>query len=313
MPDAAARHALAIKRQALHLGFDDVGITTAEPLERDAEAYEKWLEAEMHAGMDYMARGRHQRADPRQVLPGCRSVVCVAKNHFRDVPAEIPEGRGRVARYAQGRDYHRVLERPMRRLAKFLRGRSEGVETKWHVDTGHVLERALAARAGIGFQGKSTMLISKSLGTHLFLGVIFTTLDLAPDEPEPPHCGTCTRCLDACPTGAFPEPWVLDARRCISCLTIEHRGPLPEEADLHGWVFGCDICQDVCPWNRFARPSKDERISEEITPPSLDLRELATLDQGEYESLFYGTPVWRAHREGLVRSACRNLERSPRG
>lgn len=299
----AGKHALSIKRHALHLGFDDVGITTAEPLTRDSEAYQRWLDAGMNAGMGYMERGRETRDDPAAILPGCRAVICVAKNHFRDVPAERPRGLGRVARYAQGRDYHRVMEKPMRRLAEFVRSLGEGVETKWCVDTGHVLERGFAARAGIGFQGKNTMLISKRLGSHLFLGEVFTTLDLAPDEPEPPHCGTCARCLDACPTQAFPAPGVLDARRCISYWTIEHRGPLPPDAALHGWVFGCDVCQDVCPWNRFARPSQDPKIRATLTPPLIALADLANLTQAEFERQFRPTPLWRAHREGLMRNA----------
>lgn len=307
------RLAIAVKKQALHLGFDDVGITTAEPLERDAAAYHRWLDAGMHAGMGYMTRERAARGDPGQILAGCRSVVCVVKNHFQQVPDRIPAGTGRVARYALGRDYHRVFEKPMRRLAKFIRGLGEGVQTRWSVDTGPVLERGFAARAGLGFQGKNTMLISKRLGSHLFLGEIFTTLALAPDAPEPPHCGRCTRCLEACPTGAFPEPWVLDARRCISNWTIEHRGPLPPEAQLHGWVFGCDICQDVCPWNRFASPVRDPRFAEMVTPPALDLRELAELDQTEFEARFYGTALWRARREGLVRNARRLLEQQRGG
>ncbi len=302
-----ARDPLALKKRALHLGFDDVGIASAEPLARDQVAYEKWLDAGMHAEVAYMARSRERRGDPRQILDGCKSVVCVAKNHFRDVPDETPAGHGRVARYAQGRDYHRALEKPMRRLAEFIRSLGEDVQTKWSVDTGHVLERALAARAGLGFQGKNTMLISRHWGSHLFLGVIFTTLEFTPDAPEPPRCGICTRCLDACPAGAFAAPWVLDARRCISHWTIEHRGPLPADADLHGWVFGCDVCQDVCPWNRFAEPTRDSKIGAEVTPPTLDLRALATLDTLDFDMRFHGTPLARARHEGLVRNAEANL------
>jgi epoxyqueuosine reductase len=305
---AAEKLALTVKRQAFHLGFDEVGITTAEPLERDAAAWQRWIDAGMHGGMDYMQRSPQKRLDPQEVLPECRSVVCVAVNHFRDMPDEAPAEKGRVARYAQGQDYHRALQKPMRKLAEFIRSLDAGVETKWHMDTGHVLERSLAARAGVGFQGKNTMLISKRLGSHLFLGEIFTTLSLAPDEAEPPRCGTCRRCLEACPTDAFPEPWVLDARRCISYWTIEHRGALPEDAALHGWAFGCDICQDVCPWNRFAKPTRAPKIGEEVTPPALDLRELAALDAVEFEIRFYGTPLWRAHPEGLVRNARKLLE-----
>ncbi len=307
MTSAPARLALSVKKQALHLGFDDIGITTADPLERDAEAYERWLESGKHGSMEYMARSGEKRADPGRILPGCRSVVCVAVNHFREVSEETPPGEGRVARYGLGRDYHRVLDKPMKRLAKFIRSLGEEVQTKWCLDTSHVLERGFAARAGIGFQGKNTMLISKRLGSHLFLGEIFTTLALAPDEPEPPRCGTCTRCLDACPTGAFPKPWVLDATRCISYWTIEHRGPLPRDAELHGWVFGCDICQDVCPWNRFARPTDASGLSEDAVAPTLNLVELAELDQTEFEIQFYGTALWRARREGLERNARANL------
>lgn len=308
MFDKLHRNALGVKKHALHLGFDDVGITTVEPLARDIEALRQWLVNGMHAGMDYMTRDLEKRGDPQAILEGCRSVICVAKNHFRDVPAELPPGEGRVARYAQARDYHRVMEKPMRRLAKFIRMLGEAVDTKWHVDTGHVLERGLAARAGLGFQGKNTMLISRHLGSHMFLGVIFTTLDLTPDEPEPPRCGSCTKCLEACPTAAFPQPWVLDARQCISYLTIEHRGDLPANADFHGWLFGCDVCQDVCPWNRFASPTDDPKLAEQVTSASLDLKRIAQLDQTEFEIQFYGTPLWRAHREGLVRSAERLMQ-----
>ena len=313
---------------AREAGFDRAGAATLEPLER-GDVFLRWLERGEHAGMGYLARRSEERLDPAAVLAGARSVVCVALVYHPLVAGEgdppaaggaAPEPEGdlwpRVARYARGRDYHNLMGKRLRKLARRVREAFPGAGTRTYVDTGPVLERELAARAGLGVAGKNTCLLSREHGSWFLLGELFTTLDLAPSAPEPlaDLCARCTRCLDACPTGALPEPYRLDATRCISYWTIEHRGPIPEEVrpTLGDWVFGCDVCQEVCPWNlrweeradrggRAPADHPDLRLPEHRA--DLDLAGLLRLDRAGYEEKFRGSAMKRARLEGLKRNA----------
>lgn len=287
-----------IKDAGRSLGFDLVAIGPARPPDH-GEAFERWLDAG-HAGtMAYLERGRDKRLDPRQVLPGARSVVACALGYFQGPEAEGPAG---IARYAWGEDYHAVVESRLRALEGALSELAPEAESRAYVDTGPLLERDLAARAGLGWIGKNTMLLHPDLGSFFFIGTLLTTAELEPDAPLPDRCGSCTRCLDACPTEAFAGPYVLDARRCIAYLTIEHRGPIPAElrAGVGGWAFGCDVCQDVCPWNRRAPATAEDAFRSRRHPP---LGELLALDEAAYLEGFRGSPLKRARREGLARNA----------
>ncbi|MBI4636903.1 MAG: tRNA epoxyqueuosine(34) reductase QueG [Candidatus Rokubacteria bacterium] len=291
--------ASAVKARALEFGFDRVAIGPAGPPEH-GRAFERWLDAGYAGGMDYLARGRAERLDPLRLLPGARSVVAVALAY--NVDDGDPSWRP-VARYARGRDYHDVMRPRLERLAGFIdEAARPGVRSRVAVDTSAVLERDLAARAGLGWVGKNTNLLSLSLGSYFFIGIVLTTAELLADGPLPDRCGTCTACLDACPTGAFVAPYVLDARRCISYLTIEHRGDIPEplQEGIGEWIFGCDICQEVCPWNRKPEPAREPAFAPEGPLPPLD--ELLQLDEVGFRARFRRSAIRRAKRAGLLRN-----------
>jgi epoxyqueuosine reductase len=294
----------SVKALALELGFDLVTTGPATPPEH-GPALRRWLEAG-HAGtMGYLERRVEERLDPARVLPGARSVLCVALNYYQ---GEAPDPSWRpVARYAWGRDYHHVIGPRLERLGAHL-AETAGARSRGYVDTGPVLERDLAARAGLGWVGKNTMLLHPRLGSWFFIGVLLTTADLAHDEPLADRCGTCRACLDACPTGAFVAPYVLDARRCISYLTIEHRGDIAPEAHggMAGWQFGCDICQDVCPWNRKAPVTREDVFAPPAPFP--DAATVSGMDDAALQRRFAGTPLLRAKPSGLRRNARIYLE-----
>jgi epoxyqueuosine reductase len=298
---AALALAGAVKARAEELGFSRVAVGLATPPAHGA-AFDRWLEAGYAGTMDYLARGRDDRLDPQRLLPGARSTVALALSHGdgrEDDPAWAP-----VARYARGRDYHEVIRPRLRQLAAFIgEAAGAGTMTRVAVDTSAVLERDLAAQAGLGWIGKNTNLLAPSLGSYFLIGIILTTAEIAPDERLPDRCGTCTACLDACPTGAFVAPYVLDARRCISYLTIEHQGDIAEELRpaLRGWLFGCDICQEVCPWNRKSTAPADP----ELVPsrPLGDVEDLLSLDEAGFQARFRGSAVRRSKRSGLLRNA----------
>ena len=290
----------AVKARARELGFDRVAVGPAGPPEH-GPAFERWLAAG-HAGtMDYLAHGRQDRLDPDRLLPGCRSVVAVALVYARDDddPSWAP-----VARYARGRDYHDVMRPRLVELGEYIaRAGGADVRCRAAVDTSAVLERDLAARAGLGWIGKNTNLLDGALGSWFFIGVVLTTAELEWDAREPERCGTCTACLDACPTQAFVGPYALDARRCIAYLTIEHRGDI-SEADREAigeWVFGCDVCQEVCPWNRKAARAREPALAPGSPFPPLEA--LLDLDGDAFRSRFRGSAMWRAKRAGLLRNA----------
>jgi epoxyqueuosine reductase len=301
-----------IRARAAELGFDACRFTSAAPPDH-AGQFHAWLEAGHHGEMAWLARQAARRTDPQLVLPGARSVICLAASYHAtsdrsDGPAPPrPAARGVVARYARFADYHDVLAGPLRTLSEFVdQLGGPGTRSRGYVDTGPVLERDLAQRAGLGFIGKHTNLISRGLGNWFFLAEILTTLELEPDPPEPNRCGTCTRCLAACPTEAIRAPFVLDARRCISYLTIELQGPIPVELRpaIGRRVFGCDDCLEVCPWNRFARAGRLMRGHARADLAVPDLLELLALDEAGFKARFAGTPLLRAKRRGLLRNVC---------
>jgi epoxyqueuosine reductase len=321
-----------LKRRAHALGFELVGIAPAGP----ADGFERlrdWLARGFAGAMEYMPRHADARRHPSAILPEVRSVVMVGMNYryAGDVsrpektgtgtgagtgteaqgPVPVPAGssprpRGRVARYARGADYHDVLRERLKQLLAWLQGERPGCRGRAVVDTAPLLERDYARRAGLGWFGKNTMLLNRRHGSYFFLGALLTDVELVPDAPhETNHCGTCTACLDACPTDAFPAPGVLDARRCVSYLTIELRGPVPEELreGLSDWVFGCDVCQEVCPWNRKVPPASEPALAPRPDLVALALEEVLGLSEEEYRRRFAGTALTRPRRAGLLRNA----------
>lgn len=296
-----------VKALAVELGFNLVGITRAEP-SPTLDAYERWVEAGMQGEMNYLARPDRQarRRDLNVILPGVRSMIVVGLDYRTHIPESVlsDPSRGRIALYAWGLDYHHLLAPRLEQLAERI-----GAPGRVYVDTGAILERSHAYTAGMGFIGKNTMLIHPRRGSYFFLGELLTDREFDEyDTPgAPTMCGQCTRCLNACPTNAFPRPHVLDARRCISYLTIEYKGAIPHDLRplMGNYVFGCDICQDVCPWQRFA-PLTDEPLFhpadiDRAAPPLLDL---LGLDEPGFNQRFAGSPLARPKRERLVRNAC---------
>jgi epoxyqueuosine reductase len=296
-----------LKSEALRMGFDDIGITPAVPAPGYPNFLE-WLEAGYHADMDYMSRHAASRGNPASVLEGVRSVVVVSVVYGRkECESATPAPtHGKVARYARGNDYHRLLWDKLEALLDWLRTQCPTIRGRAVVDTAPLLERDYARLSGLGWIGKNTMLISRRLGSFTFLGALLLDAELAYDPPHlVNHCGTCTRCLDACPTQAFVGPYQLDAGRCISYWTIEKRGVLADNdaVRLHGWVFGCDICQDVCPWNRKAPPGRDAELDARPEWKDPDLIEWLTKGPADWKTMLKGTALARAKRAGLLRNA----------
>jgi epoxyqueuosine reductase len=293
----------AIRARAVELGFDRVGFTSAEPLAgRDFLA--RWLELGYAGGMEYLERHLDRRGDPALQVPGARTVICLAKGYRPATPPADDPSRGRVSAYALGPDYHLWLEERLRLLWGFIAAEvGRPVRGRWYVDTGPVLERELAVRAGLGWRGRNTCLIDQRQGSYAFLAEILTDLELDPDTPGIDRCGTCTRCLETCPTQALVAPYLLDARRCIAYLTVELKGAIPRDLRpaMGAWIFGCDLCQEVCPWNR--RPaSRDPGATVEPETAQPALIELLELDQKGFKARFGQTPMERARRRGLRRN-----------
>jgi epoxyqueuosine reductase len=290
-----------IVARAKELGFDSCKIAAASA-SAHAEEFRSWLREGAAGEMQWMERGAEKRSDPQQVLPGARSIIIVALNYWQGAEA-APRTPGRIARYAWGDDYHELILEKLEQLSAFLT--SLGGVQKCYVDTGPILERDYAAEAGIGWHGKSTMLIDPKLGTWFFLGEILTTLDLPADLAQPPRCGSCQRCISACPTGAITEPHRLDARRCISYLTIELKGSIPLELRplIGDRIYGCDDCLDACPWNRFAAVSREAAFAD---GPALGmrLRDYLALDDAAFRGLFRRSPIKRIKRRGFLRNVC---------
>ncbi len=304
----------AVKRKAIELGFDLVGIAPATPT-RHLSYFREWLDTGKAGTMDYLHRRVDERTDPGAYLPGAASVICVAKNYYTEVQP-VPESdrphHGRVARYALGDDYHGLIKPRLYDLADWFREQMPGSQTRCGVDTVPVLERELAARAGIGWVGKNACVINPRLGSWLLLGEVLTTVPLPADTPATDHCGTCTRCLDACPTAAITEPYKIDASRCISYLTIEHGEEIPGEfhRPIGEWLYGCDICQDVCPHNREAPATTEPAFVPRFPTGTLDVREVLNWSEEDYHRNLRGTAMKRVKLPVLKQNAeivARNL------
>lgn len=294
-----------IKRWAAESGFDDCRIARARKATHAAD-FNQWIADGKHGEMTWLERTPERRCDPREVLPDCKSLICLALNYF---PGHSPfpvghNGGYRIARYAWNDDYHEMIERKLRDFDEKLQ--SLGGIQKPYVDTGPVLERDFASDAGLGWNGKSTVQIHRHLGTWFFLAEILTTLDLTPDTPFGDHCGKCTRCITACPTQAITAPHQLDARRCISYLTIEHKGPIPLEfrEAIGDRIYGCDDCLDACPWNRFAVASRDLTYHARSALFENKLRDFLDLDDDAFRSLFAKSPIKRIKRPRFLRNVC---------
>ena len=295
-----------IRREALRLGFSHVGVAPAASLAAERMRLEHWLARGFQADMVWMARDPARRTDPRLVLDGARSVISVAMNYYHPVPHSGDPDVAHISRYAWGDDYHDIVTARLAALEAYIVTEVPDARTRRYVDTGPVMDKAWAVQAGIGWLGKNGMVITRDHGSWIFLGEILTTVALDYDTPIEDYCGSCTRCLDACPTHAIVAPTVVDSARCISYLTIEHRGPHPEDMrqeDFHGWVFGCDICQDVCPWNSFAQSSAESAFAPRPGNIAPRIDALATIEDEEFRDRFRKSPVKRSKAEGLRRNA----------
>ena len=296
-----------IKGFTHELGFEIVGVSPVRPSSQ-ADFYSEWVDMGYGGEMGYLERGAYKRTDPRLIVPGARSIISVGMNYYFEDETEESEAKaptGIISRYARGDDYHLIMEPKLKELVGFIEnGLGREIEVKVYVDTGPVLERELASQARVGWFGKNTMLINTRLGSFIFLGEILVDVELDYDRPEGEHCGRCTLCLTACPTDAFVAPYLLDARRCISYLTIELKGPIPIELRplMGNLVFGCDICQDVCPWNRRIPFGREDafRPHQGLTAP--ELIPLMGLSEEEFRSRFRRSPIKRAKRRGFLRN-----------
>ncbi len=303
-----------LETEARRLGFSAFGVARADADPLRAQRLAEWLEQGRHGSMGWMADRAAQRQSPQALWPEARSVIALAMNY---APASNPlalagqHSVGRISAYAQGADYHDIVKKALKALARWLiaeavRRGIAGADVKVFVDTAPVMEKPLAQSAGLGWQGKHTNLVSREHGSWLFLGEIHTTLELAPNDQGRPSCGSCSACLDACPTGAFPQPYRLDARRCISYLTIEHKGPIPEEfrRAIGNRIYGCDDCLAVCPWNKFAETAHRHQAflpRAELATPRLE--DLLSLDDAGFRAVFAGSPIKRIGRGRFVRNS----------
>lgn len=298
---------IQIKAKARELGFDRAGIAPAQPSSY-REYLRKWLDEGQAGTMNYLYNRFDERTDPAVYFPGAQSIICIAMNYhvpLRPTAEDSTGPNGRIARYALGEDYHELMKKRLHQLADWIRTQCPDAQTRAAVDTAPVMEKELAARAGIGWMGKHTCIINTDVGSWILLGEILTNLPLPADEPAVDRCGTCRRCIDACPTGAITAPYQLDARRCISYLTIERREEIPSEFhhQLGEWLFGCDICQEVCPWNRKAPTSDDPAVQPRFDTGTINLEQLLSWNDEEYRQNLRRSAMKRVKLPVLQRNA----------
>lgn len=301
---AADRHAEFIRSTALDLGFEDVGFARAERLDNAARQLETWLNHGAHGQMSYMAEHFDKRVDPRKLVPGARTVISLSYNYFTEDQQNDPEA-PRLSIYARGRDYHKVIKKKLKELLFRIREQFGEVSGRCFVDSAPVMEREWAHRAGIGWNGKNTLTIHPRRGSYFFLAELIVDLEVSPDVPLRDHCGTCRRCIDACPTDAIAENgYWLDASRCISYLTIELKDRIPEEfrGKMDNWMFGCDICQQVCPWNRFSRKHQEPAFEAPEGLLDMQRKDWEELTEEVFGQLFAGSAVKRTGYKGLMRN-----------
>lgn len=296
-----------IREKAAEIGIDKIGIVPATLLVDESKGLTDWLARGFHGNMTWMEREPEKRADPRVLFPGAKSVVVVAVNYFTPHEHGSDLGEGKISRYAWGDDYHDAVREKLSRLLDWIRSEVPGADGKICVDTAPFIDKAWAVRGGLGWLGKHSNVITKELGSWVFIGSLLVNIELDYDgQIVDDHCGTCTACLDACPTNAIVEPYVVDSQKCISYATIELRDEsLPEEiaSNLEGWIYGCDICQDVCPWNRFEQPSNEPRFEPRNGETSLDLDLIAEMDHAAYVERFRRSAIKRTKLSGLKRNA----------
>lgn len=300
-----------VKQKAIDIGFSGAGIARAEPLDDEAKHLEVWLSRGYHASMDWMSRSKEKRVDPRNIVPGAKSIISVALNYYTPPQHSNASGTGKISRYAWGDDYHDIVTDKLKQLWKWMQEEFPGVEGRYYVDTGPVMDKVWAERAGVGWIAKNTNVINPEFGSWIFLGEIITTLELEPDAPATDHCGTCTLCIEACPTKAIVEPYVIDSNLCISYLTIEHRGSISGDITdrFENWIYGCDICQDVCPWNhRFSTETQEPRFQPRQWNVAPKLDEWEKMTREEFSNNFKGSPVKRTKHDGLMRNVRTVLE-----
>ena len=305
-----------IKQKALEIGFHKIGIVPSNPLADEQKHLEEWLKREFNGEMRWMEREPEKRANPNLFFPAAKSVIALALNYYTPHEHETDENTGKISRYAWGDDYHDVMQEKLRELLNWIKSENDEIEGKVCVDIQPVMDKAWAVRAGLGWIGKHSNVITKEYGSWVFLGEILLNIELEYDIfIEPDHCGSCTACLDACPTNAIVAPFVVDSKRCLSYATIELRSPeLPHEISeyLDGWLYGCDICQDICPWNRFQKPTEEKRFEPRENNISPDLKEIAEISHEEYVTRFRRSAIKRAKLGGLQRNArqlLKNLEK----
>ncbi len=295
----------ALVKESRRLGFDAIGISRAERLSEEAGRLREWLAAGKHGTMRWMEAHLEKRIDPRELVPGAQSIISVIQNYYKPCKSSGDSHVGRISRYAWGDDYHDVMREGLTQLLDWLDRTGGAVSGRVFVDSAPVMDKAWAARAGIGWIGKHSNLINRSMGSWFFIGELIVDIELEPDHPVSDLCGSCTRCIEACPTDALNEPYSVDANLCISYLTIEHReDDFPDELQkgIGNWIFGCDICQDVCPWNKFSRPSTESRY--EPRPGTLDssLETWSTMDEETFQERFRKSPVKRTKWMGFQRN-----------
>jgi len=299
----AARRATWLKEKAKELGFESVGISVARELTEEAPRLEEWLTTGMNGEMKYMEGHFDKRLDPRLLVPGTKSVVSLIFN-YHNPDVNLVEGDLKISQYAQGKDYHHVLKWKLKELLKLARQEWGAVEGRVFVDSAPILERVWAAQSGLGWVGKNSLLISKKKGSYYFLAEMMLDVELAPDAPVADHCGNCTACIDACPTGAIVQPYVVDGSKCISYFTIELKGAIPEPmaGKLDNWVFGCDICQEVCPWNRHSEKNTEPEFMPGEGLLEMNKSDWLDLTEEVFKKTFKDSPVKRTGFEGLKRN-----------
>ncbi|NQV74216.1 tRNA epoxyqueuosine(34) reductase QueG [bacterium] len=294
-----------VKAKALSLGFEACGISTADSLAQEQSRLEEWLARGYQASMSWMNNHREKRVDPRELVEGAKSVVSVIQSYYHPLDQQEDPSIGKISRYALGEDYHLVMKEKLFELLNWMMAEVPGCTGRAFVDSAPVMDKAWAAKAGLGWIGKHSNLISPEHGSWFFIGELIVDLDLAADGPILDHCGTCTRCIDACPTDAIVQPYVVDANLCISYNTIEHRGnDVPTEVhEGHGnWIFGCDVCQEVCPWNKFRTESSEPRYAPQAARINVPLEEWAELTQEEFSATFRKSAVKRTKWDGFIRN-----------
>jgi len=300
-PMTKARHTQMIRDESKRLGFSYCGLAKAEFLEEEAPELEKWLKEGKHGKMEYMERNFDKRLDPTKLVPGAKTVVSLMFNYFPDDEEQNEASSYKVSKYAYGRDYHKVVKKKLKQLLDFIHEHIGDVEGRGFVDSAPMMDKAWAKKAGVGWLGKHTNILNKQQGSYFFLAELVIDLELEYDAPMKDFCGSCTRCIDACPTNAIAEPYKVDANKCISYLTIELKEEMPDQYkdQLNGWIFGCDICQDVCPWNKFSKKHQEPDFEPREPIKSFEDEDWEEITEEIFEKHFKGTALKRAKFEGL--------------